>query len=71
MICAPAAARRGAPGKVCSYRNLVGAETYGHLATQMLWAAEASRATGRQPAPGSAYPTRSQPQTAADKEAGQ
>ena len=28
-------------------------------------------ATGRQPTPGSAYPTRSQPQTAAGKEAGQ
>jgi hypothetical protein len=55
----------------CQWR-LRGAETYGHLATQMLWAAEASRtAAGRQPAPGSAYPPRSQPQPAADKEAGQ
>ena len=55
----------------CQWR-LRGAETYGHLATQMLWAAEASRAaTERQPAPGSAYPTRSQPQKAADREAGQ
>ena len=55
----------------CQWR-LRGAETYGHLATQMLWAAEASRAAaGRQPAPGTAYPTRSQPQTAADREAGQ
>jgi len=52
--------------------RLRGAETYGHLATQMLWAAEASRAdTGPQPAPGSAYPARGHPQTAAGKEAGQ
>ena len=55
----------------CQWR-LRGAETYGHLATQMLWAAEATRAAaGRQPAPGTAYPTRSQPQTAAEREAGQ
>ena len=55
----------------CQWR-LRGAETYGHLATQMLWAAEASRAAaGRQPAPGAAYPARSQPRTAADREAGQ
>ena len=55
----------------CQWR-LRGAETYGHLATQMLWAAEASRAAaGRQPTPGTAYPTRSQPQKAADREAGQ
>jgi len=55
----------------CQWR-LRGAETYGHLATQMLWAAEASKGpAGRQPAPSAAYPTRSQPQKAADKEAGQ
>ena len=57
--------------RTCQWR-LRGAETYGHLATQMLWAAEASRtAPGRQPTPGTAYPTIGQPQTAADKEAGQ
>ena len=45
--------------RTCQWR-LRGAETYGHLATQMLWAAEASRsAPGRQPQP------------RADKEAGQ
>ena len=55
----------------CQWR-LRGAETYGHLATQMLWAAEASRtAPGRQPTPGSAYPTTGQSQAAAGKEAGQ
>ena len=55
----------------CQWR-LRGAETYGHLATQMLWAAEASRtAPGRQPTPGAAYPTFRPPQTAAGKEAGQ
>jgi len=51
----------------CQWR-LRGAETYGRLATQMLWAAEASRAApGRQPTPGTAYPTARQSQTAADK----
>ena len=54
----------------CQWR-LRGAETYGHLATQMLQAAEASRAAGSQPTPGSAYPALRQPQAAADKEAGQ
>ena len=55
----------------CQWR-LRGAETYGHLATQMLWVAGASRgAADRQPTLGDAYPSRSQPQTAADKEAGQ
>jgi hypothetical protein len=55
----------------CQWR-LQGAETYGHLATQMLWAAEASRTIPpRQPAPGTAYPAARQSQTAAGKEAGQ
>ena len=55
----------------CQWR-LRSAETYGHLATQMLWAAEATRtAPGRQATPGAAYPTFSPPQTAAGKEAGQ
>ena len=55
----------------CQWR-LRGAETYSHLATQMLQAAEASRAaSGRQPTPGGAYPAISQAQTAADKEVGQ
>ena len=53
----------------CQWR-LQGAETYGHLATQMLWAAQASRnAAGTQPTPGSAYPTPGQPPKAAEREA--
>ena len=54
----------------CQWR-LRGAETYSHLATQMLQAAEASRAAGSQPTPGSAYPAFRQPEAATDKEAGQ
>ena len=53
----------------CQWR-LRGAENYSHLATQLLWAAEASR-VGSQPTPGSAYPTLRQPEAATDKEAGQ
>ncbi len=57
--------------RTCQWR-LRGAETYGHMATQMLWAAKTSRtAPARQPTPGTAYPTARQSQTAAGKEAGQ
>jgi len=54
----------------CQWR-LRGAETYGHLATQMLQAAQASRAAGSQPTPGSACPALRQPEAAAGREAGQ
>ena len=54
----------------CQWR-LRGAETYSQLATQMLQAAEASRAAGSQPTPGSAYPAFRQPEAATGKEAGQ
>ncbi len=55
----------------CQWR-LQAADTYGQLALQLIQTAEAARtAGGRHPEPDSATVTGSQPQVAADREAGQ